>query len=88
MEVKNDNQPILIKDALADKKHPHHKAVSEIVKKLESGEINMCACMGRIGEDPYCPCEMTAKGLTPTNTWTPEKIAELEQALTKVFNWK
>lgn len=49
--------------------------------------INLCACMGRIGDDPYCPCEMRSRGLTPTNLWTPEKIAELDRALASMFKW-
>lgn len=48
----------------------------------------ICACMGPIGEDPYCPCKMKQEGLTPTELWTPEKKAELESALSRMFNWK
>lgn len=45
----------------------------------------MCACMGPIGDDPYCPCTMKLKGLEPTNLWTPEKIAELDKVLSNIF---
>ncbi len=31
---------------------------------------NVCACMGVIGNDPYCPCEMKRKGLKVTITET------------------
>jgi hypothetical protein len=41
--------------------------------------INACTCMGCIGSDPYCPCKMKQLGLTPTELWTPEKIAEFEK---------
>lgn len=51
-------------------------------------QINPCACMGPIGNDPECPCRMRAKGLTPTEIWTPEAKAELDAALTKVFNMR
>jgi len=30
--------------------------------------MNVCACMGRIGNDPWCPCEMERKGLEVTIT--------------------
>lgn len=32
--------------------------------------MNLCACMGRIGSDPYCPCEMKRQGLKTTITET------------------
>lgn len=39
---------------------------------------NLCACMGPRGTDPFCPCEMRNKGLTPTPVtaggWTPEGL--------------
>lgn len=25
--------------------------------------MRVCACMGAIGSDPYCPCEMERRGL-------------------------
>lgn len=50
--------------------------------------INLCSCMGPIGDDPMCPCAMRNAGLTPTEIWTPEKKAELEAALSKMFDWK
>lgn len=86
--MENINQPIAIKDVLADVNHPLNKEVSEMMSKLESGEISMCGCMGPIGDDPYCPCQMRSRGLEPTNLWTPEKIAELDMALAKAFNFK
>lgn len=43
--------------------------------------MNMCACMGPIGDDPHCPCRMQAMGLTPTEIWTPQARAELDAAL-------
>ena len=49
--------------------------------------ISACACMGPTGTDPYCPCQMLAAGLVPTETWTPEKKEELDKALAEVFGW-
>lgn len=50
--------------------------------------FNMCACMGPIGDDPMCPCAMRNAGLTPTEIWTPEKKAEFEAVMAKMFNWE
>ena len=44
--------------------------------------------MGPQGDDPHCPCEMRQKGLEPTDPWTPEKVAELKEALRNMFEWK
>lgn len=46
-----------------------------------------CACMGRQGDDPFCPCVMRQKGLEPTDPWTPEKVEELNKALKEMFGW-
>ena len=50
------------------------------------GELNMalCACMGRQGNDPLCPCAMRAAGLVPIQIWTPEKRDELNQAMREI----
>ena len=50
--------------------------------------VGPCACMGPQGDDPHCPCEMRQKGLEPTDPWTPEKVAELKEALRNMFEWK
>lgn len=47
--------------------------------------MNFCACMGPIGDDPECPCGMRAKGLRPTELWTPEAKLQLEAAFEKIF---
>jgi hypothetical protein len=40
----------------------------------------VCACMGRIGTDPFCPCEMKQKGLdTSHHQMTPEQLKELQK---------
>ena len=30
--------------------------------------MNLCACMGKIANDPYCPCEMKKRGMKVTIT--------------------
>jgi hypothetical protein len=32
--------------------------------------MNVCACMGASGKDPYCPCEMKRRGLKVSITET------------------
>lgn len=48
----------------------------------------ICACMGLVGKDPYCPCEMRRRGLKSDSEWTPEDIARLEAALSDAFGRK
>ncbi len=55
------------------------KELNNMLKTDE--ELNSCFCIGKVGNDPYCPCEMRSRGLEPTNLWTPEAIAEFEKAL-------
>jgi hypothetical protein len=43
--------------------------------------IYACACIGRIGNDPECPCRMIAKGLVPRGIWTAEAKQQLDDAL-------
>jgi hypothetical protein len=35
--------------------------------------------MGKIGSDPYCPCEMRKRGLPSSDAWTDEEIQKFEQ---------
>ena len=70
-----NNKPIPIKDILVDHQHPLYEMVSETINKLNSGEISMCACMGKMGNDPYCPCEMRNRGLKAT-TYTEKQMNE------------
>jgi hypothetical protein len=51
---------------------------------MSDNKVTACACMGPIGNDPYCPCVMKQRGLEATNLWTPEKIAELDAVLAEV----
>ena len=67
------------------KKYYADDEISFIMKKLETGEIHMCGCMGRQGNDPYCPCEMRRRGLkvsTPSAT----ELQKLEFALNGILN--
>ena len=50
-------------------------------------ELKLCACMGLIGNDPYCPCEMERRGLKSDAEWTPEKIEEFKHCLGEMFGW-
>lgn len=80
-----ENQPIPVKDILNDRNHPAHDEVSSLIKKLETGEIHMCGCMGRQGSDPYCPCEMRRRGLK-VSTPSANDIKKLEIALNGILN--
>lgn len=51
-------------------------------------QVKVCACMGPQGNDPVCPCKMRSRGLEPHNNWTPEKIEEFKEVLSKLYNWK
>ena len=44
--------------------------------------------MGPQGNDPVCPCAMRRQGLQPYDGWTPEKIKEFQEALSKMYQWK
>lgn len=49
--------------------------------------LSACSCIGRVGADPYCPCEMRLHGLEPTELWTLERKAALDAALGEMFGW-
>ena len=56
---------------------------------FHKGRINMikiCACIGPIGSDEYCPCKMKEKGLPCSNAWTDEKKKELDDVLLMIQN--
>ena len=72
----SDNQPVPIKDVLADPAHPAHSAATDMLEKLRKGELNMCACMGAGYGEPYCPCEMSRRGLPPS----PERVRATEES--------
>ena len=72
----SDNQPVPIKDVLADPTHPAYPAATEMLEKLRKGEVNLCGCMGPGYGEPYCPCEMARRGLPPS----PERVRATEEA--------
>lgn len=71
-----NNKPVPIQDVLADPAHPAFSAASEMLEKLSTGQISMCGCMGAGYGEPYCPCEMTRRGLPPS----PERVAATSAA--------
>lgn len=51
-------------------------------------KFNLCACMGLVGTDPYCPCEMRRRGLKSDSEWTEEDKARFTKALGDMFGWE
>lgn len=74
-----------IKDIMDNEEHPAHQDISKILCALENNEVSMCACLGKQGNDPFCPCGMRSRGLIPSQKedWTQEKIDELNEVLKK-----
>ncbi len=52
--------------------------------------MDFCACMGPMYGDPHCYCVMKSLGLEPSAKyeWTAADEARLNEALSKVFNWR
>jgi hypothetical protein len=69
-----------ISDVLADPSHDAHEAVKEMMAKLESGEINMCGCMGPMYGEPYCPCKMEQMALGRQMAENPLRVVEEARA--------
>ncbi len=41
---------------------------------------NFCACVGKMNDEPHCPCVMRRYGLaTSFDVWTEEQIKQLEK---------
>jgi hypothetical protein len=64
--MQDNSKPIPVKDVLADPNHPAYPAACEMMEKLRTGAISMCACLGAAPGEPYCPCEMERRGLEPS----------------------
>jgi len=50
--------------------------------------MDMCACMGAMYGEPYCPCEMERRGLSEIMNKNPLRIEEnirFENAMNKFF---
>ena len=79
-----NSNPTPVKEVLADYQHPAHDAVIDTLAKLKTGEISLCACLGAMYGEPYCPCEMSRRGLPPS----PQREAaqqDAQERLTKLF---
>lgn len=80
-----DNQPVPIKDVLADPAHPAYSAANEMLEKLRKGELNLCACLGPGYGEPYCPCEMTRRGI-PRSTERVRATQEADRRMSELVN--
>jgi hypothetical protein len=88
--VKNElipsiNQPVPVQQVLNDPDHPAHSEVKEVIAGLESGKLSMCACIGKVGNDPHCPCEMKRLGLKSDSEPTDEDKKKLQDALDRIL---
>ena len=51
--------------------------------------MNLCACIGKQGNDEYCYCELKARGMDTSHLLcTEEELNDLKEAFSKMFNWK
>jgi|688.fasta_scaffold1017697_2 hypothetical protein len=49
--------------------------------------IDLCACVGPINGEPYCPCEMKQNGLESiASKWSQEDKDDLQKALEEIFD--
>jgi len=69
-------QQYKIADVLEDENHEAHNAAKDIMAKLDSGEISLCACIGPMYGEPYCACKMKREGLEHVMENNPIRIAE------------
>lgn len=51
-------------------------------------DLNICACIGPINGEPYCPCQMRRAGLETSGKWTQEDITQIQKALKDIFDRK
>ena len=59
------------------------------MNEISKNDLQLCACMGPQGDEPYCPCEMSRMGLESTaGRWTEEQIEQLKQACKKMYDKK
>lgn len=64
--MSEENKAVPVAQVLGDYSHPAHEPVMEAALQLQSGELNLCACLGAFPGEPYCPCQMTRRGLPPS----------------------
>ena len=71
-----DSMAVPLAQVLADPTHPAHAVACDVSADLKSGCVRFCACLGPQCGEPYCPCEMTRRGLLPSA----ERLAECRAA--------
>jgi predicted amino acid racemase len=81
------NETYKISDVLADENHEAHNAAKEMMEKLESGELSLCACIGPMYGEPYCACRMKQEGLEHVMESNPLRIAEAERFREQMRQW-
>jgi hypothetical protein len=57
------NKTHKVSDILNDPSHEAYSATVSMLDDLKSGAISMCACMGAMYGEPFCPCSMKRQGL-------------------------
>ena len=72
----NSGQHLPISEALEHGNKETKEVINDFLAKLETGEISMCACMGPMYDEPFCPCSMKRKGLPMDGPM--RKLAEAE----------
>lgn len=48
-------------------------------------DLQLCACIGSLNGEPYCPCRMRKEGLETSGQWTQEDKDVMKQALAEIF---
>jgi hypothetical protein len=54
-------------------------------------KIELCACMGKMYDEPHCPCVMKQKGLPRSEEWKAEQNRReeaIKKALPGIFGWQ
>lgn len=54
-------------------------------------KIDLCACMGKQFDEPYCPCVMERSCLPRSEQWKAEQIRReeaIKKALPGIFGWQ
>ena len=73
--------PIPISEALEKYDDP---GLKEFVNKIQNGDINFCACMGKMYDEPYCICEMQRRGLALNEA---ARAKDRERFETEISKW-
>lgn len=54
----------------------------------EFTDLNICACIGPLNGEPYCPCKMKREGLETSFKWSQEEKDKMQKALEEIFDPK